>query len=87
MQKLGQIGKMWRMSGEILRDELVHSMLWRNDKLECSTRELHTYSSKLTEARTEKQSFVYFKLNSDIKPEKCQTILYEQKLVQENHGK
>ena len=38
-QKLGQIGE---MSEEILRDELVQAMLWRNDKLKCSTSELRT---------------------------------------------
>ena len=47
-QKLGQIGNMRQMSGEILRDELVQTVLWRNDKLECSKSELHTYFSKLT---------------------------------------
>lgn len=87
MQKLGQIGEVWWMNGEIVRDEMVQVVLWRNDKLECSTSELHSYFSKLTQARTEKQSFVYFDLKSNLKLEKCWIELYGQKFMQEIHGK
>ena len=86
MQELGQIGEIWWRVGKYLKDELVQVVLWRNDKLECSTSELHAYFSKLTKAKTKKQSFVYFNLKSDLKLEKCRTILHEQKIMWENHG-
>jgi len=78
---------MWWMSREILRDELLQVVLWRNGKLECPLSEFHNYFSKLTKERTEKDIFVYFNLNSYLKPEKCWIEIYDKNIMWENHGK
>ena len=78
---------MWRMSGEMLRDELVQVVLWRNDNLECSTWAAHLLLKTDQSKNRKKTEFVYFDLKSYLKTKYCWTELYERKIMRESHGK